>query len=57
MEVCFTPMGRAFVGDGTGTAFVPLTAAVLGTVARSVGLTREVILLPSGVARTATRAL
>jgi type IV fimbrial biogenesis protein FimT len=66
IEVCFTPMGRAFVRQGqvpTG-GFTPLTQVLSGRIERkvgssggtTVGLVREFTLLPSGGARTATRA-
>jgi type IV fimbrial biogenesis protein FimT len=60
LEVCFTPMGRAFVREdiNDAVAFTPMTEAYLASVSRP-GLTRtrEVVLMPNGTARLSARAL
>lgn len=60
LEVCFTPMGRAFVREdiNDAAAFTPMTEAYLASVSRP-GLTRtrEVVLMPNGTARLSARAL
>jgi len=63
MDVCFTPMGRAFVRYtiGAGAPFTPLTGIPQVTVVRQVsstpvGRARVVLVLPTGVARLQDRA-
>jgi prepilin-type N-terminal cleavage/methylation domain-containing protein len=60
LEVCFTPMGRAFAREdiNDAVAFTPMTEAYLASVSRP-GLTRtrEVVLMPNGTARLSARAL
>lgn len=59
VDVCFTPMGRAFVryANAPGTPFQPLTGVPVadvwrkGTDGSAVGLTRHVLLLPNGHTR------
>ncbi|MEZ4224145.1 MAG: prepilin-type N-terminal cleavage/methylation domain-containing protein [Polyangiaceae bacterium] len=56
MDICFTPMGRAFVRFAQVGPFVPLTGVSKVTVARKaggnqVGLARSVLVLPNGHAR------
>lgn len=63
MDVCFTPMGRAYVRFDQTTAFIPLTGVITADVWRGldtstrVGLTRQVLMLPNGAARVADPAL
>lgn len=60
MDVCFTPMGRAFVRYDQTSPFQPLagvpTADVwrMGTDSQPIGLTRQVMVLPNGHARMGT---
>lgn len=59
MDVCYTPMGRAFVSYAAGSPLQPLTGVPRAEVYRStgaktdprIGLTRTVLVPPSGVAR------
>jgi type IV fimbrial biogenesis protein FimT len=59
VDICFTPMGRAFVrfNNAPGTPFEPLTGVPVadvwrqGTDGSPVGLTRHVMILPNGHAR------
>lgn len=59
LEVCFTPMGRAFAREDINDAvtLTPMTEAYLATVSRP-GMTRarEVVLMPNGTARLSARA-
>lgn len=59
LEVCFTPMGRAFAREEISDAvtLTPMTEAYLATVSRT-GMTRprEVVLMPNGTARLSARA-
>lgn len=59
LEVCFTPMGRAFSREDINDAvtLAPMTEAYLATVSRT-GMTRarEVVLMPNGTARLSARA-
>lgn len=62
MQICFTPMGRAFERTATNGAWTPLTGVRQVKVQReidsgqAVGLIRTVLLLPNGAARLATGA-
>lgn len=61
MDVCFTPMGRAFA-RADGGVFAPLTQVPVATVQRkdggsTVGLIREILILPNGHARIGTSRL
>ncbi len=50
-DVCFSPLGRAFVRSGTGV-WQPLTSVISIDVQRGAdGLNRRVIVLPNGTAR------
>jgi prepilin-type N-terminal cleavage/methylation domain-containing protein len=56
LDVCFTPMGRAFFRTNTAQPLVPLTATHLAEVFRAegsdrIGRTRRVLVLPNGAAR------
>jgi prepilin-type N-terminal cleavage/methylation domain-containing protein len=59
IDVCFTPLGRAFArtSQAAGTPFAPMTGAVTMTVERRrtgaprVGMLRSLIIPPSGAAR------
>jgi type II secretory pathway pseudopilin PulG len=54
LEICFTPMGRAFTRTvlNDGTPFTTLGAAFLATLTRpGIGRARRVALLPNGTAR------
>ena len=57
MDVCFTPMGRAFVRYAQAGPFQPLTGVPVADVWRKgtdnnpIGLTRQVMILPNGHAR------
>jgi prepilin-type N-terminal cleavage/methylation domain-containing protein len=57
MDVCFTPVGRTFVRYGASSAWVPLRGVPQLNVYRqgsggsAVGLTRHVLVLPTGIAR------
>lgn len=57
MDVCFTPLGRAFVRYSANTPFLPLAGVPTLQVFRGpnastpIGLTRNVLVLPSGIAR------
>jgi prepilin-type N-terminal cleavage/methylation domain-containing protein len=57
MDVCFTPLGRTFVRYTTGGAWAPLQGVPRVVVARkdsanaTVGLARNVLVLPTGIAR------
>jgi prepilin-type N-terminal cleavage/methylation domain-containing protein len=58
LDVCFTPMGRAYARTNTAVALAPLTTVHSADVFRSagsdrVGRTRRVLVLPNGVARLA----
>jgi type II secretion system protein H len=58
LDVCFSPLGRAFVREGDG-AWAPLTSVLTVDVQREdgnnekVGLKRQVVVLPNGTARLA----
>jgi type II secretory pathway pseudopilin PulG len=57
LDICFTPMGRAFARRATtdGAAFSPLADAFVATVSRpGVTRTRQVVLMPNGTARLFT---
>lgn len=61
-DVCFTPLGRAFLRIGAATAFTPMTGSLRaevfrGTTADRVGLTRHVVIPPNGAARSADTEL
>ncbi len=56
MDVCFTPLGRAFVRFGQVGNFVPMTGAAQVETARriagtQIGLARPTVVLPNGHAR------
>lgn len=54
LEICFTPMGRAFVREAMNdtAAFTPLAEAYVASVSRpGKSRTRQVILMPNGTAR------
>jgi type II secretory pathway pseudopilin PulG len=57
LEICFTPLGRTFVRTGPVVVWQPLNEVPAVRVFREaegvgrLGLTREVLLLPSGAAR------
>jgi prepilin-type N-terminal cleavage/methylation domain-containing protein len=54
LEICFTPMGRAFVREAMNDAvrFVPLSEAYVASVSRpGKTRTRQVVLMPNGTAR------
>lgn len=56
LDVCFTPMGRAFYRTSLGARLVPMTGAAQVNVWRVMngsqrGLVRNVLLLPNGSAR------
>jgi type IV fimbrial biogenesis protein FimT len=58
MDVCFTPLGRAYVRYGTNLVFAPLIGVPSARVFRMPGSTvigrvRRVMLLPNGTARLA----
>jgi type II secretory pathway pseudopilin PulG len=59
LEICFTPLGRTFVRNGPPAVWQPLNAVPAVRVYRTaegsgrLGLTREVLVLPSGAARLA----
>jgi type IV fimbrial biogenesis protein FimT len=58
IEICFTPMGRAFVREAIDddAAFAPLAEAYVASVSRP-GMTgtRQVALMPNGTARLSAR--
>lgn len=59
LDVCFTPLGRAFIRQGTAAAFGPMTQVVTLDVERwngteFVGLRRTVTVPPNGAARLGT---
>jgi len=57
-DVCFTPLGRAYTRTAVATAFTQLlTPTTLSVSASSGGLTRQVVVLPSGTARVIAGAL
>lgn len=59
LEVCFTPMGRAFSRQALddGVAFAPMTQAYLAHVSRpGMGRARRVVLMPNGTARLSAEA-
>ncbi len=62
MDICFTPMGRAFVRFGQVGAFTPLTGVSQVTLTRrssggnQLGLSRSVLVLPNGHARSGPAA-
>lgn len=52
LDVCFTPLGRAYVRAGSDEPFEPLGEVLTFAVKRETrGLTRTVTLLPNGIAR------
>jgi type IV fimbrial biogenesis protein FimT len=56
MDVCFTPLGRAFVRYADTDAFTPLNGVPTlnvfrGSVTAPIGLLRKVLVLPTGIAR------
>jgi len=62
MDLCFTPLGRAYVRYGTSGPFTPMAGIPQFQVFRSLGhsgspaadaLTRTVLVLPTGIARLA----
>ncbi len=53
VDVCFTPMGRAYYRTDTQPFSTPMVQVSTYTVARSGGLTRTVTVLPNGTARLA----
>lgn len=58
LEVCFTPMGRAFVREDNNdaTAFAPLDETYEAVVSRpGMTRTRRVVLMPNGTARLASQ--
>jgi prepilin-type N-terminal cleavage/methylation domain-containing protein len=58
LEVCFTPMGRAFSREDINDTvpLQPMTEAYLAKVSRTgVTRTREVVLMPNGTARLSAR--
>ncbi len=58
LEVCFTPMGRAFVREdiNDATAFAPLDETYEAVVSRpGMTRTRRVVLMPNGTARLASQ--
>jgi hypothetical protein len=58
LEVCFSPMGRAFSREkiDDGVALLPMNQAYLAKVSRPGMLRpREVILMPNGTARLSAR--
>ena len=62
MDICFTPMGRAFVRFDQVSAFTPLTGVSRVTLTRrssggnQLGLSRSVLVLPNGHARSGPAA-
>lgn len=57
LEVCFTPMGRAFSRELSTALFAPMTEAYLASVSRpGVLRTRNVVLMPNGTARLSAEA-
>lgn len=59
LDVCYTPLGRAFVRGAPTDALTPLASVLTFDVNRgaSGGLTRRVTVLPNGIARMAARPL
>lgn len=62
MDLCFTPMGRAFVRYNQSGTFAPLTGVPVAEVVRkdgstSFGLIRTVMVLPNGSTRLGTARL
>jgi type IV fimbrial biogenesis protein FimT len=58
LDVCFTPMGRAFFRTNTAQPLTPLTGTYVAEVFRAegsdrIGRTRQVLILPNGAARLA----
>jgi type IV fimbrial biogenesis protein FimT len=56
LDLCFTPMGRTFMRTNLNGTFAPLTgiyqaSVYRGDVGEPIGLTRNVMLLPNGIAR------
>jgi prepilin-type N-terminal cleavage/methylation domain-containing protein len=52
LDICFTPVGRTFARYGTSAAWAPLRGVPQINVFRTgVGLTRHVLVLPTGIAR------
>ena len=52
LDVCFTPMGRAFARTSFAGTFAPIANAFVATVSRpGAGRTRRMALLPNGTAR------
>jgi prepilin-type N-terminal cleavage/methylation domain-containing protein len=57
MDVCFTPLGRAYVAYGGTSTMTPLAGVPVINVFRkdstgaALGLTRHVLVLPTGIAR------
>jgi prepilin-type N-terminal cleavage/methylation domain-containing protein len=53
LDVCYTPLGRAFTRLVPANPFDPMTGVASFAVGRSGGLSRTVAVLPNGVARLA----
>jgi len=51
LDICFTPMGRAFARNSTADPFAALTQTYTATVTRPGTRTRQVVLMPNGTAR------
>lgn len=59
LEVCYSPLGRAFVRGAPADPLAPLASVLTFDVNRGsgAGLTRRVTVLPNGIARVAARPL
>ena len=62
LDVCFTPLGRAFFRQSAASTFQPLTGVpqvdvYRGAVGAPMGVVRTISILPTGAARVSTRAL
>ena len=53
LDVCYTPLGRAFTRTLAADSLSPMTGVATFSVARTGGLARTVTVLPNGVARLA----
>ena len=60
LDICFSPLGRAYVSSDQGVTFTPLTAIPTARVWRAgedgdpMGLQRSVLIIPNGNARLDT---
>lgn len=52
LDICFTPMGRAFTRENVTDPLQPLSEAFVATLSRpGLGRSRKVVLMPNGTAR------